>query len=332
MKKISTFDLGMIIAFVVVGCLGFAGYWYLSGQLQTAQGEVTAAKSDYDKLAVSQNIIVSSASQKNLQDNIDLIKAQLDPLIQNKLQPKDSKLFSIDRKDPVAWKHELDDEVARLTAAAKLHNVTIPPNFYFAFSRYLNTNPGDQQTAVLSKQLLAVEQIANILINAPVKRILDIRRTYEEDGRPSGGGGGGFNPGGGGNESDRLGGSSVDAAGGIYTAYPFQIDFDTNPEILRQVVDDLVQSPYIFVLRTITVQNAQVKSPLINDLDRIAAPPPSVVDSTPGEVAATTSSQPPQFLFGNATLHVRILVDLIEWKGVAPDTAPAINNSTPRDR
>src|SRR5476651_1752486 len=135
MKKISTFDLGMIIAFVVIGILGGTAYWYLSGQLYTALDAVSAAKTDYDKYAVNQNIVVNSTSQKNLQDNIDLIKAQLDPLIQTKLQPKDSKLSVIDKKDPVAWKHDLDDEVARLTAAAKLHNVKIPPNFYFAFSR-----------------------------------------------------------------------------------------------------------------------------------------------------------------------------------------------------
>jgi hypothetical protein len=264
-----------------------------------------------------------------LQANIDLIKAQIDPLVENKLQPKDNKLYSINGKDPVAWKHDLDDTVTQLTAAAKLRGVKIPDNYYFSFSRYLNQSPDDQQTAVLSKQLLAVEQIANILINAPVKSILSIRRTYEEDGRASGGPGGGRGTTG--TAGDRLAGSSIDAGGGIYTAYPFEIDFDTDPEALRKVLDDLVQCPYIFVVRTITLQNSQGKSPLISDLDTIAGTPQSVDNSTPGAVAAAPP-QPPQFLFGNATLHVRILADLVEWNGVAADTAPAVNNQTQRGR
>jgi hypothetical protein len=333
MKKISKFDLAMIIAFVVIGLIGFGAWWYLSGNLVDAQTDVAIAKKDYDSLAVNQNIVVSATSQENLQANIDLIKAQLDPLIQNKLEPTDNKLNSIDNKDPVAWKHDLDDEVARLTAAAKLRGVKIPQNFYFSFSRYLNQSPSDQQTAVLSKQLLAVDQLANILINAPVKSIVAIRRTYEEDG----GGGGGpaalsTGTGTGRGTNDQLGGSSIQAGGGIYTAYPFEIDFDTNPEVLRKVIDDLVKCPYIFVLRTMAIQNSQSKSPLTADLDRIAAPPPSVTDSQPGEVAATTTAQPPQFLFGDGTLHVRALVDLIEWNGVATDTAPPANNGAPRGR
>jgi len=340
MKKISTFDIGMIVAFVVIGGAGFGAYWYLSSQLTQAVQDVTDAKSEFDRDSVNQNIVVSPASQKNLQDNIDLIKAQLDPLVQNKLQPKENTLSSITQKDPLAWKRDLDDEVTRLTAAAKLHGVKIPQNFYFAFSRYLNQNPTNEQTIVLSKQLLGVDKISNILINAPVKSIQAIRRTYEEDGRFTGGGGdgggGGFGqPPGGGVEGDRLPGSSVEAGRGIYTAYPFEVDFDTSPETLRKVVDDLVQSPYIFVLRTISVQNSFGKSPLISDLDRLAgAPPPSMVDTSPGEVAATNSNQPPQYLFGNATLHVRILVDLVDWNGVPTDTAPppGTNNRGPRGR
>ena len=39
----------------------------------------------------------------------------------------------------------------------------------------------------------------------------------------------------------------------------------------------------------------------------------SVVASSPGEVAATTSTKPPQFLFGNDNLRIKMRIDLIEW-------------------
>ena len=35
--QLSKFDIGMIIAFAVVGLLGGTAWWFLSGQLQTAQ-------------------------------------------------------------------------------------------------------------------------------------------------------------------------------------------------------------------------------------------------------------------------------------------------------
>jgi len=316
MKKISRFDIGMIIAFVVIGLLGGAAWWYLSGELQAAKDEDTNAKSDFDKYSTKSDLVVIKPNIDILQANIDLIQTQLNPIIESKFQPKENKLPSIDKEDPVAWKHDLDDKVRQLTSAAKLHGIKLPPSFYFSFSRYLNQNPGDEQTLVLSKQLLAIDQITTILINSPVQGIQAIRRTYEEDPRGSGPGSG--------TEGDRLGGLSLQAPGGAYTAYPFEIEFETTSENLRKVVDGLIQSPYVFVLRTLTIQNDHPNSPKVSDLERIVgSPPPSVTGSDPGAVAANTSTQGPQYLFGHSTLLVKARIDLIEWHAGSLETTPA---------
>jgi hypothetical protein len=327
MKKlpISKFDLAMIIAFVVIGLLGGGAWYYLDGQLTQAQQDASAAKADFDKYssyhASAQEILVSHPNQKILQGNIDILKGELVPLIQNKLLTKENKLSSIQHKDPVAWKHDLDDEVKRLTNAANVHSVKLPPGFYFAFSNYLNQNPSDDQTVVLSKQLLAIEQLATILTNAPVRSIIDIRRTFEENTR-SGGAGGGGGPAGSG---AALGGVSYVAEGGAYRGYPYEIEFETNTEGFRKIMNDFIQSPYIWVVRTVQVQNEQSTSPLPGDLDRMAGSTDnSVTDKPPGEAAATVSTKGPQYLFGNSTLHVKMRVDLIEWMTPAP-SAPAAN-------
>lgn len=319
MKNLSKFDLGMIITFVVVALLGFGAWWYLSSQLQTAQGDVTSAKADFDRVSSSGNLVVSASNKAALQANIELLKAQLDPLIKSKLTSDKNTLATIKEEDPVAWKHDLDDEVHRLTTAAKAQNVTLPKSFYFSFSRYLSQNPGDEQTVVLSKQLLAVEQITNILIAAHVKSIQGIHRTYEEEPRTPGSG---SSPSGEVGAGDRLPGYSQSAGGGTYIAYPFEVEFDTNTVNLRDIVNKLIQSPYVFVIRNLTVQNnppsyLPAGSPQLNDLDKLAGTPTtSVIDSSPGAVAATTSTKPPAFLFGNSTLHVKARIDLIEWKTV----------------
>jgi len=327
MKKPSRFDLGFIIAFAVVTLLGGGVWWYLSSQLQTVVDDVGRAKADFDKYSAAaaastrEKMVVSPSNGKTLQSNIDLLKAQLDPLIETKLLAKENKLRSIDKEDPVAWKHDLDEDVRGLNNAAKLHGVTLPPNFYFGFSRYLSQSPNDQQTAVLSKQLLGVEQLATILINAPVKSILAIRRTYEED--PHTGAG---NESGSTTELGHLGGYAVNAPGNTYTAYPFEVDFETNSENLRTVIDNLIQSPYVFVLRTLSVESSIPQSPQLNDLDKLARPPtvaPSVSDSSPGEVAAAPPTKGPQFLFGNSALKIRARIDMIEWKAEVSQATPA---------
>jgi hypothetical protein len=337
MKKLSGFDIGVIIAFTVVALLGGGAWWYLSGELQTAQTEVASADDAFKKYSsnAKYHVVVSLSNEKTLQTNIDLLKAQLDPLIQAKLLPKENTLRSMSKEDPVAWKHDLDDDVYRLRDEAKLRAVILPPNFYFGFSRYLSQSPGDEQTAVLSKQLLGVEQLATILINTPVKGILAIRRTYEEDPHTSAESTSGPTT-----DTDRLSGYSLTAAGNVYTAYPFEVDFETTSENLRTVVDKLIQSPYLFVVRTLSVQNSIPDSPVMSDLDKLAGPPAaSVIDTSPGEVAGSTPTKGPQYFFGDETLKIKARIDMIEWDGDISDASsgpaqdgPNKNPLSPGDR
>lgn len=323
MKKPSGFDLGIIIAFVVVALLGGGAWWYLSGQLQAAQDNVKSIHDAFNSYSVSKgtgtdSIVVSPSNGKVLQGNIDLLTAKLKPLVDSKLMPKGNKLSSIDKEDPVAWKHDLDDDVHQLTAAAKLHGISLPPNFYFGFNHYLSQSPNDEQTLVLSKQLLAIDQITRILLGGPVKGITNIRRTNEEEPHSATSGSSNFPETA---ESDHLSGYALVAPGNTYVDYPFEFDFETTSENLRKIMDDLVKSPYILVVRTLTIENSEPTSPQLSALDQIAgssAPPPSVVSTSPGEVANTPtppSTKGPQYLFGHSTLKIKARIDLIEYTG-----------------
>jgi len=318
MKKfkldLSRFDIGIIIAFAVIGLMGGGAWWYLSSALQTAQQQDLQVKSDFDNNAVKGNIIVNAVNAKTLQENGDLIKTQVDPLISRYFLAKDNKISDIAKEDPVAWKHDLDEDVRALTSDAKGHGVTLPAsNFYFGFSRYLTESPNDEATTVLSKQRLAIKAISEILINGKVTAIDRVRRTYEEDPRPVNAGTSASDHA----EGDQLGGFSIVMPGETYTAYPFEFEFDTKVESLRPVIDELVKSPYLFIVRTVEVDNAQLTSPVTGDLDRMAQVTPgapSAIDAGPGGVAASAPpTVGPQYLFGNSVLHVKIRVDLIEW-------------------
>jgi hypothetical protein len=331
--QLSGFDIGMIIAFVVVGLMGGGAWWYLSGQLQAAQQQDQQVKTDYDGNSVKSGIIVSAANAKTLKENGDLLKAQVDPIIGSDLLAKGNGINAIGKEDPVAWKHDLDEDVRALTTDARSSVVALPADFYFGFSRYLTESPSDESTAVLSKQRTAIKAIAEILINAKVNSIDKVRRTYEEDPHAASAAPSADDH----TAGDQLGGYAVTAKGGYYVAYPFEFDFNATAETLRPVIDELIKSPYVFVVRTVEVHNDKLTSPTADDLAKMAVPTggaaASAIDAGPGGVAAAAApTVGPQYLFGNSILHVKIRVDMIEWKPVpTPITgAGAKTPTTPR--
>jgi hypothetical protein len=321
MKNLSRFDLAMIIAFVVVALLGAAGWWWLSGQLQAATADASDAAGTFDQYSKKEVFLPTTGNVRTLQSNIDIMSRQLDPLVQSRLQSPKNMLKDVRAVDTVEWKHNLDTQVAELNAAAATHGIVVPKNFYYGFSRYLNTNPAEDATAVLKRQQIGIGTIANILISAPVKAIVVIRRSAEEDApgdnanRENSG-----TPG----PTDILPSMrSVEAPGGVYTAYPFEFEFDTDTESFRTVINQIMQSEYVFVVRSIQVQNQKLESPKVSDLDRMAGvnTQTSLISSSPGAVAQQSAPTIGiQYLFGDETLHVRMRVDLIDWHGISQPT------------
>jgi hypothetical protein len=84
------------------------------------------------------------------------------------------------------------------------------------------------------------------------------------------------------------------------------------------VIDGLLKSPYVFIVRSVVVQNDKTTSPQVADLDKMAGTNgPGVSDSSPGSVGTTKTDAAPQWLFGKELLHIKIRVDLIEWNGLS---------------
>jgi hypothetical protein len=179
--QLSKFDIGMIIAFVVVSLLGATAWWFLSSALQEAQAKDAGVARDYNAVSVAKGVIVSQANEKGLEANNDLLQAQIDPVISTYLLAKDNDLATTSGEDPVAWKHDLDDAVKTLTTKASNQGISVPERFYFGFSRYVTESPSDAATAVLTKQRKAIVEIMDILIKSPVNAIKKVQRSYEED-------------------------------------------------------------------------------------------------------------------------------------------------------
>jgi hypothetical protein len=323
MKNLSRFDIIMIVAFLSVALIGGGLAYYLDAfMLAAAHDDVQAADQEFEQYSTQMVFLPTRENLKILQGNIDLINSQIDPVVKGSLQATGNTLADQHNENTVVWKRRLDDRVAKLNAAARTAGVQVPQNYYYGFSSYLSQAPAETNTGVLSKQLLAIEQLTGVMVSAQVNAIKAIRRTAEEGGPgPSAYGG---------TAGDFITGHSAAVSGGLYINYPFEIEFDATTDTMRKVINGLMQTPCVFIIRGLSVvnsavENAQAVSPQVTSLDTLAGPQtpaPSVTDS-PGAVAAAKSTAGPQYLFGNEFLHVRMRVDLIEWKGL-PDATAAV--------
>lgn len=305
--KLSKFDIGMIVAFVVVTGAGVGGYFYTNGLVDAAKTDLGAATGELQKL-VKQRYLPSDANIKTLDNNIKELRSALQPIEEKVLKSPQSKLGQIAAKNPVTWKNsDLDQTVQRLQALAKSKRVTIPDDGYFGFSRYKSGNPSEAATLVLGKQLYAIELLATQLFNSnaggSIIALKAVRRTFDEEG----------NAGGGGTEGgDAVRGSIITVPSKLYRVYPFEVEFIGNTVGLRNFVNSLNQAPVLFIIRSVQVTNSKLEAPKIADLGKGA----------PTDARAGSAKLGRDFVFGSEQLQVKMRVDMIEWLGTpAPEPA-----------
>ena len=324
MKKLSTFDIVMIVLFVLISGAGFTVLYYYQSQLWQLQTDIQAKQQVIDQ-SVTMGLTPSVDSIKKVDDDIKLIHSEIDPLIETKLKPSSKNVSAMTTESATVWRQHLDDVVTTLKNNARTSRVEFPdtPKFYFGFSRFISSSPRESQTATLNKQLYAIQTLAQKAIDLKLKAIVGFKRTFDEDqvnagGMPSS------------SDKDCLLGYSQSSKSGTYHAYPIEFVFECSPTQFREFVNQIATSTDIFVIRSIQVTSSKTDSYKQSELSALAGPPPAPPqDTSPGAVAAAPSmTKGPSYIFGNEYLQVRMRVDLIEWLGLpANDSAAA---ATPR--
>ncbi len=300
----------MIAAFVVVTGAGIGGYFYTNSLVDASKTELNSAGTELQKL-VKSRYFPSQENIKILQDNVTQLEGTIKPIEEKVLKGGDDQLGSIVAKNPVTWKsNDLDATVKELTAAAQSKKVQLPPDYYFSFSRYQRSNPSEQATLLLGKQLYGVRQLSSILFDSStggaISSLKSIRRSSEEEG--------GGSPGGAANDvgAETFRAPIVTAANGLYRIYPFDVDFVGTTNGLRTFLNSLQQAPVLFVVRALQVANTRVDSPKLSDLDKASA----------SDSHAAGAGR--DFIFGSEQLQIRARIDMIEWIGVKTAAAAAI--------
>jgi hypothetical protein len=281
-----------LIGFVVIGLLGGVGLWLLSGKVDAAQDALHQKEAELKKLT-GDRYFPGPANTEALQKDNQALQAALDVLQQRLLAPGNP-LAQVAEKNPVVFKQELADQIHALTELAAKNNVHIEPTAVdFGFALYQNTNPSEAATRILGKQMIGIREAVTALLNAKVSSLIAVRRSFDERS--------GEAPAASGTASEALHARIVSPAGGFYTVYPLELEFNGSEAALRGFLSALTVSPYVLVTRSVTLNSLRTTPPHLDD----------VVHAIP------TEGRKPSFVMvmGDDEVHARVRVDLIDWTG-----------------
>jgi hypothetical protein len=305
--KIGGFEIGLIVLAVLIAGAGGYGYYYTGAQVEEQKQQITAKSGDLQKLT-KRSFFPSAANVETLKTNNREIGETLQQL-KSKLETPDPKLSRVLETDPVQFKQAVTDAVQKLISQAKTRNIVLPKDFYFSFGRFRAEVPRQEAILPLSKQLLLISDLTQILYDSGIARLEAFRRTFDEDGKSDL-----LLAGTGATSSDVLRGNIVQLE--KYTLYPFEVEFVGSINSLRQVMNALVHSPYVVLIRSVRVDNEKPIPPNKEALLKKAAIPPPVM----GEVGTTTAPaqlKAPELVLGTEMVRGRLRFDVVEWKNKA---------------
>jgi hypothetical protein len=322
-------DLPPHIKNVLLICLAIAivggGLWYWSSRKLT---EALEAKNELENNIAQLTLQNIFPSQENLkiiehnkiaaQETVNALKPYVDKQEQlySDLRVEKAPLEgakpvggkppppTIEGLEPNEWKRIYTETLAELREIAQKNNVAIPDNFTFSLGRYLIRVPEQQETLVLGKQLLAVRELSKKLLEARITEIVHIKRAAAEDQLR-----GAMTPGHVPNEPDLIPGMLFNGpmgieGGDLYTVLPFEVAFRCKPEALRDAVNKIVASPFIFVIRSINVVNGPETGEVQFD------PKSKIMDRTE---TAKSDGKVMLIVSGAEQLKVAMRVDCIAW-------------------
>lgn len=210
---------------------------------------------------------------------------------------------------PQLFQDALRAQVSKIKALAASKGVTLPSGFYLGMEDFENRLPSSEEVLQLSKQLSALNWLAenlssnNGLIVAEFTRVQATPPSKKDAAKkppissPDKGPTNGSLP-------------TYENLGAIRTS------FRCDQQVLRELVNAISAAPYFFILEGLQLQNTSAEPPR---RDRIADPG----TPQPGEGKAATEKIP--FLVGLEQLNVSMKLKVLEFP-VAPDPAPAPQN------
>ncbi len=152
---------------------------------------------------------------------------------------------------PLLFQDKLRQVVEETVRHAQASGVGLPEGFYLGFEQYRGAPPDTAATPLLTRQLYAIQNLVDILINQHVEKLSSIKRGLltQEAGAPTPAPG--ANPG-------KPGGAP---ALPLVAKYPLEITFTALPSSFREVLNRIISGKDLYVIRALQVKNQMDKGP-----------------------------------------------------------------------
>lgn len=326
-SKLTSFEYTIIVGFVLIALAGGAGLYWISGELD-ASNERLKEKTENLKKLVLRRYLPGPKNAEILKSNIQIMDETLVAL-QPKLTNRDTKLAKVKSQDMVTIKKEFENLRTDLVAFARKKAITVPPNYNFAFSKYLEhkRSPDEKWTLMLGKQLVAIEYLVNTLFESSISKLEAVHRTLDEDGPDSGA------------KKDLWSGDGIPKASivedpqQLFTEYPFELVFVATPGSFRAFVNKLVSSDYVWIIRSCQVNSLRMHSPNLDELNKSA--PTAEAAATGDETVARpkrVAKEVPHFVLGDETVRVSMRLVLVEWHGLTASQDDSTKEKTDKKK
>lgn len=216
-------------------------------------------------------------------ENADLLRKDRERLVKQYMVLRDavgkSEVGVPDKLDPILFQQLLYQKWDGWKRSAADAGIKLPEKFAFGFSRYFEVAPcagdtkgGDcaRRLRLLTKELLVIDKVVCILASNRVENILAVRRAEVEQ-----------NPG-----LDTLGAVAEREQSSVYETLPFQFQFTCSTVNLREVLNGLSRSEYLFIIRSLTVSTEYVQqerpaaNPAVNPLFALSSAQSSTTMTT----------------------------------------------------
>ena len=276
----------------------------LAGMIWFLHEAYTQQDAVLDELTQQNNTLEGLRSERTFpsKENIELLKKDRENIRQlyddMRASATHPTLHGPELARDVDFRKFQEATVNRMAKATAAHSIRAPE--MFGFSRYdlnfpcRNPRANDEECrhllALLSKQLVTVEKLVDLMITNKVEEILAIRRTEVEPGEIS---------------ADALNVPINNNTNALYQTYPFELLFVCDTPVLRDLLNGLMQADELFVIRALKIDSMPVKLKSLEMPAGSGEPPPAKTAEPGGEVRTRR-------------LNVTLRLDLVEFAASAP--------------
>ncbi len=298
--------------------VGFLGY------------KVYAASSAYDD--ASARYSGAASSYKNFRSqNPYPNKENLDLLNQQKKEAADvitafqaglaKREFPLEPMDPPTFQDKLKKAVDEVKARAGVARVELPKDkFYLGFERYETAPPDQGASALLGRDLKAIQWVVDQLIATPILGLVSIKRVEIPE-EHSGARAAATTP-----RPGPAGPGARAPKPNLVSSHSVDIVFNCRQHQLAKFLNTIVSpnAPQFYIIRTIKILNSNPKAPArAAAADAQQATPPPAGAPVVAAAAPVGPKEDVHLLVGEETVNVAIHVEIVDFAEPTPVAAAA---------